>query len=314
MSVWDQRRSVKKDAPQSPRTQSKRPRDSHPTDAPEPAPRKTAPAKPSKPVREPVPDEGTRRELKYYGIAACRALWEQRPHDIIRVYLEEPLIPKFTPLLRWAAAKHKAYHVVAADDLERLTDSIHHQGICILARERSPLEFQDLLGLIREDQGRQLLVYLDGVENPHNLGAIVRSCAHFGVRFILGAEGRLPKLSGAACRVAEGGAEQVAMVLLRHPVRQLQQLQELGFQSVATAGARGSSLYQHGFLPRTLLILGAEGTGISGTIFEQAQRVLRIPGSGAVESLNVSVAFAVCAGEYYRQHLPAQPARQSRKK
>ena len=269
---------------------------------------------PSKPVREPVADDGTRRELKYYGIAACRALWEQRPHDIIRVYLEEPLIPKFTPLLRWAATKRKAYHVVAADDLERLTDSIHHQGICILARERSALEFEDLLGLIREDQGRQLLVYLDGVENPHNLGAIVRSCAHFGVRFILGAEGRLPKLAGAACRVAEGGAEQVATVLLRHPVRQLQQLQELGFQSVATAGGRGSSLYQHDFLSRTLLILGAEGTGISGTIFEQAQRVLRIPGSGAVESLNVSVAFAVCAGEYYRQHLPVQPARQSRKK
>lgn len=323
-SVWDQRRSAPKNlsgsvsgstpknapnsVPQSPQRSPQQSRHQplqRSAAAPsESARRKTAP----KPPRDSAPEDSTRRELKYYGIAACRALWEQRPHDIIRVYLEEPLIPKFTPLLRWAATQRKAYHVVAADDLERLTDSIHHQGICILARERSPLEFTDLLGLIREDQGRQLLVYLDGVENPHNLGAITRSCAHFGVRFILGAEGRLPKLSGAACRVAEGGAEHVALVLLRQPTRQLKQLQELGFQLVATAGGRGSSLYQHQFAPRSLLILGAEGGGVSGTIIEQAQRVLRIPGSGAVESLNVSVAFAVCAGEYFRQQLPPRPA------
>lgn len=244
-----------------------------------------------------------RREIKYYGIAACEALWERRPHDIIRVYLEEALIPKFTPLLRWTATKRKAYHIVGSEDLERLTDTIHHQGICILARERSALEFNDLLGLVREDQGRQLLVYLDGVENPHNLGAIVRTCAHYGVRFILGAENRLPKLSGAACRVAEGGAEHVALVLLRNPARQLEQLQELGFQLLATAGARGGSLYQHSFSPRTLLIMGAEQIGVSSALLERAQRVVRIPGSGTVESLNVSVAFAVCASEYYRQQM-----------
>ncbi len=311
-SVWEQRR---KPAERSAPRPAARPQAEPPAAATKP--RGKPKAAPARAERETAAEDGTRRELKYYGIAACQALWEQRPHDIIRVYLEEPLIPKFTPLLRWAAAKRKAYHIVAADDLERLTDSIHHQGVCILARERTPLEFSDLLGLIREDQGRQLLVYLDGVENPHNLGAIVRSCAHFGVRFILGAEGRLPKLSGAACRVAEGGAEQVGLVLLRQPARQLQQLQELGFQLVATAGGRGGSLYQHSFAPRTLLILGAEGTGISGTIFELAQRALRIPGSGAVESLNVSVAFAVCAGEYYRQQLArsaeAKPP-QSRKK
>lgn len=244
-----------------------------------------------------------RREVKYYGLAACMALWERRPHDIIRVYLEEPLIPKFTDLLRWVAAKRKAYHIVGNEDLERLTESIHHQGVCILARERSALEFNDLLGLLREDQGRQLLVYLDGVENPHNFGAILRTCAHYGVRFILGAEGRLPKLSGAACRVAEGGAEQIGLVQLRQPINQLHQLEKLGFQLLATAGNRGGSLYQHQFAPRTLLAMGAEQQGVSNNLFQLAQQVIKIPGSGHVESLNVSVAFAVCASEYYRQHM-----------
>lgn len=231
------------------------------------------------------------------------ALWERRSHDIIRVYIEEPLIPKFTPLLRWTATKRKAYHIVGNDDLERLTESIHHQGICILARERSPLEFDDLLGLVREDQGRQLMVYLDGVENPYNFGAILRTCAHYGVRFILGADGRLPKLSGAACRVAEGGAEQIGLVQLRHPAKQLHQLQELGFQLLATAGGRGRSLYQHSFAPRTLLVMGAESQGVSSNLLKLVQQVVKIPGSGNVESLNVSVAFAVCVSEYYRQQM-----------
>lgn len=288
-SVWDQRRPAA-----DPVGIKKRP----PSVA---APRQKQPARPA-PQRSPVV-ETARREVKYYGIAACMALWERRPHDIIRVYLEEPLIPKFTELLRWVAAKRKAYHIVGNEDLERLTESIHHQGVCILARERSALEFNDLLGLLREDQGRQLLVYLDGVANPHNFGAILRTCAHYGVRFILGAEGQLPKLSGAACRVAEGGAEQIGLVQLRHTVNQLHQLQELGFQLLATAGSRGGSLYQHHFAPRTLLAMGAEQQGVSNTLFQLAQQVIKIPGSGNVESLNVSVAFAVCASEYYRQQM-----------
>ena len=246
-------------------------------------------------------DDSTRRELKYYGVAACLALWQRRPHDIIRVYLEEALIPQFSEVLRWAAAKRKAYHIVGPDDLERLTESIHHQGVCILARERSMLEYSDLQGLLKEQSGPQLLVYLDGVENPHNLGAIVRSCAHFGVRFILGADGRLPKLSPAACRVAEGGAEQVGLVRLRHPLKQLRDLQQHGYQLVATAGGRGTSLYQHHFAPHSLLVMGAETQGVSSSLFDTATGIIRIPGTGQVESLNVSVAFALCAGEFYRQ-------------
>lgn len=270
------------------------------------APKKTAAPHGTKPGAS-APPEAARRELKYFGVAACLALWRARPHDVIRIYLEESLIPQFAEMLRWAAAKHRAYHIVSAADLERLTESIHHQGVCVLARERSPLEFNDLLGLVKERRGPQLLAYLDGVENPHNLGAIVRSCAHFGVRFILGAEGRLPRLSPSACRVAEGGAEQVGIVRLRQAARQLKQLQELGFQAVATAGGRGTPLYQHTFAPRTILIVGAEQHGVSAPIFELADRTLRIPGTGAVESLNVSVAFAVCAGEYYRQMSAPRP-------
>jgi TrmH RNA methyltransferase len=248
-----------------------------------------------------------RKELKYYGRAACEALFRARPQDIIRVYLEQELIPAYTPLLKWAATERKAYHVVTATDLEKLTESVHHQGIAILARERLPLEFEDLRGRLRAaPAGPQLLAYLDGVENPHNLGAIVRTCAHFGVHYVLGARNRLPRLSPSACRVAEGGAEAVELVMLDQPLADLAQLGRDGFRLIATAVNRGSSLYQFRFPERAVLVLGAEVEGISATVEQAATVTLRIPGTGGVESLNVGVAFGVMAGEFYRQRINDQ--------
>ncbi len=244
---------------------------------------------------------GERKELKFYGSAACLALWRQRPQDVIRIYLEERCIPQFSAMLQWAATKRKAYHVVTAPDIERLTQSIHHQGICLLAKEHITLAFNEWLPRISQESDPQFLVYLDGVENPHNLGAILRTCAHFGIRYVLGMEERLPKISAAACRVAEGGAEDVMLVYLQRPVRQLRQLQDGGFELIATAANKGASLYDHPFRERAILILGHEGEGINPALFQAADKLLRIPGSGRVESLNVSVAFGIIAGEQHRQ-------------
>lgn len=266
------------------------------------------------PTRAPAAS-GARAEIKYHGLAACLALWRHRPDDVIRIYLTEELIPQLSPLLKWAAAQRKAYHIVAADDLERLTESVHHQGVCVLARERPTLGFEDWLPVLQQDRPDQLVVYLDGVENPHNLGAILRSCAHFGVRYLLGAAERLPRLSPSACRVAEGGSELVTLVYLDHPLRQLGVLQDLGFSLLATAVDRGEPLYLHRFNPRSLLILGAEGHGMSAELTRLADKTLHIPGTGQIESLNVSVAFAVIAGEHYRQHFTPDhdgPHRQAR--
>ena len=270
-----------------------------------------------KPQTAKQPPRGERKELKYYGTAACLALWRRRPQDVIRIYLEEGSIPAFSAMLKWAAAKRRAYHVVTAEDLERLTQSIHHQGVCVLAKEHTALSFDEWLPLVRDDATPRLLVYLDGVENPHTLGAILRSCAHFGIRFVLGMENRLPKLSPSACRVAEGGAEEVMLVHLKNPARQLGQLREQGFELLATAANKGISLFDHPFRARALVILGSEGEGIAPALMQSADKLLHIPGSGEVESLNVSVAFGVIAGEYYRRHsqsAPAMPAVARRRK
>ena len=266
-------------------------------------PRRPNPAG-SSPWQKAAPAVSTspRREIKYYGVAACLALWQSRPEDVIRVYVTEPNLKPLASLLKWAAAERKAYHIVEDDDLERLTESIHHQGVCVLAREAPSTSFSQLKSIIEKQRKPLLLVYLDGVENPHNFGAIVRTCAHFGVDFILGEVNRLPKLSPSACRVAEGGAEHVRTIALTERDKNLAELQEMGFVITATA-ARGESLYTQRLPKRLLLVMGAEGTGVSRTLQDLADITLKIPGTGKVESLNVSVAFSLIAGEFTRQHL-----------
>lgn len=263
--------------------------------------------------RPPPPPAEGRKELKYYGLAACLALWQRRPHDVIRIYLEESRLPHLAAMLKWAAAERKAYHLVNASDLERLTESIHHQGVCVLAREQISLNFHEWLPLLREQRDPQLLLYLDGVENPHNLGALIRTAAHFGIRYLLGAADRLPALSPSACRVAEGGAEEVMLVRLSQATRQLRQLQDYGYQLLGTHIHRGKSLYAHQFGARSILVLGGEVAGMTDHLMKGTDEVLTIPGSGRVESLNVSVAFGAIAGEYARQRQQRAPAQPQRK-
>jgi TrmH RNA methyltransferase len=133
------------------------------------------------------------------------------------------------------------------------------------------------------------------------LGAIVRTCAHFGISYILGEARCLPKISPSACRVAEGGAEQVKLVYLANRDQALTELKDMGFALFTTA-ADGQSVYRQNYPKRSLLIMGAEQSGVSKSLRNQASATLQIPGTGHVESLNVSVAFAILAAEFVRQH------------
>jgi TrmH RNA methyltransferase len=139
------------------------------------------------------------------------------------------------------------------------------------------------------------------VGNPHNVGAILRSAAHFGVSAIL-----LPKhsnltLSGAAARVAEGGAEVVPFVRLGREDNSLSQLRGAGFSLVATVVRDGLPLFEAPIPERVVYVLGAEGEGMSSALAGLCDLRVSIPGSGKVESLNVAAATAVLLAEWARR-------------
>jgi TrmH RNA methyltransferase len=236
-------------------------------------------------------------ESKVYGQHACRAVFSRRPEDILRVYLIEELIPSFGELLHACAQRHLPYKVVGPEELEKITESRHHEGLCLVAKARPPVPLLELL----RPPGPGVLLALAEVGNPHNLGAIVRSAAHFGARGVL-VSGTTGATSGSALRTAQGGAEWVEVVTAPDPLRELEVCRRAGFTVGATSSHGGRSLYDQPMPARTVVLLGSEGQGLPPELGRAADVTWKIPGTGQIESLNVAAAAAVLLGEWYRQH------------
>lgn len=241
----------------------------------------------------------TARELRLYGVNACLANFARRPEALRKVYLLESRIPQFKAVLAHCVQNKLGYRVVEEQDLAKLTSSAHHEGICFDVLPAAEENLSDWLQHL--PAGPCVAIWLDGVGNPHNLGAILRSAAHFGVAAVLLPKGDAIGLSGAAARVAEGGAEQVAIVRMGRSENAVAQLKSAGFQLAATLVRGGQSLYKTKMPSRLVLVMGAEQMGVDKELSAVANLLIGIPGTGHVESLNVSAATAVILSEWKRQ-------------
>jgi len=242
--------------------------------------------------------EQRQAEMRLYGLNAVRALFARRPEALRKLYLSQARVPELKPLLQWCVARRVGYRVVEDADLQKLAASSHHEGIVadVLREEPVPLStwLRDL------PAGPQCALWLDGVGNPHNLGAILRSAAHFGVAAVLLPKHATLALSGAAARVAEGGAEAVPFVRLGREDNALAQLRGAGFVLAATVVDGGYDLFATQLPERTVFVLGAEGEGMDRDLAGECDLRVSIPGSGAVESLNVASATAVLLAAWWR--------------
>ena len=237
-------------------------------------------------------------EQRLYGINAVRAAFARRPQALRKLYLAEARIPQLQPLLKWCVANRIGYRVVADEDLRKLAASSHHEGVVADILREEP---QALTTWLRElGDGPQCLLWLDGVGNPHNLGAILRSAAHFGIAAILLPKHSTLALSGAAARVAEGGAEAVPFVRMGRDDNAIAQLHGAGFKLAATVVRGGQDLFATQLPQRLVYVMGAEGEGMNQDLAAACDLRLSIPGTGAVESLNVSAATAVLLAEWCR--------------
>ncbi len=235
-------------------------------------------------------------ELRLYGLNAVNAVFRRRPEAIRKLYLSEARIPALQPLLKWCVAHRVGYRVVDEGDLHKLAASSHHEGVVADVLREEP---QSVSNWLRDlPAGPQCALWLDGVGNPHNLGAILRSAAHFGVSAVLLPKHSTLALSGAAARVAEGGAEAVPMVRLGRSDNAIAQLRSAGFQLAATVVSGGEDLFTAALPQRLVFVMGAEGEGMDRELVAACDTRLSIPGSGAVESLNVAAATAVLLAKW----------------
>ncbi len=189
-------------------------------------------------------------------------------------------------------------------ELERLLPGANHQGIVassVLPASRGETALDDLLtGLDRPP----LLLVLDGVTDPHNLGACLRSADGAGVDAVIAPKDRAAGLTPTACKVACGAAESVPFIQVTNLARTLKHLRDgYGIWTVGTAGEVDTSLYQANLKGPLALVMGAEEKGMRRLTREQCDQLVYLPMAGSVESLNVSVATGVCLYEAVRQRL-----------
>lgn len=260
-------------------------------------PPRATPLPPREGGTPPPPGRGN-DELRLYGWNAVQALFEHRPQALRKLYLTESLIPRMQPVLKWCVANRVGYRVVEEGDLNKLAATTHHEGLVADVLRAPMLELDEWLATLPAD-APVLALWLDGVGNPHNFGAILRSAAHFGVAgLLLPAESTLA-LSGAAARVAEGGAEAVPLVRLPALPEAMAQLRAAGLSLAATLVEGGDDLFASALPSRLVYVMGAEGEGMDRELAQDCDHQVSIPGTGVVESLNVASATAVLLAHWY---------------
>jgi TrmH RNA methyltransferase len=194
-------------------------------------------------------------------------------------------------LLREAARLRIAYREVPEDELGRIAGTLHHEGVCLQVRPRLPVALSELS---RRLAPRGFALALDGVQNPHNVGALLRSAAYFGAAgMLVGQRGEQAGLGAAAVRVAEGGAEYVPVCSVADLAGALDTLQASGIAIVGADAHTGEPLAQAHFPERCLIVLGSERSGLSPAVQKRCSHRVRIQGAGQIESLNVSVAAGI---------------------
>ena len=223
------------------------------------------------------------------GLNAVSATFACRPDAVVRLFYTEAAKMQAGPLCAEMARLHRPYRLLPDDEMERAAGTPHHGGIVAIATER-PLGMMDF---VRPPRYPFLLV-LDGVGNPHNLGAIARSAAFFGVRALLLHDMPLQAMpSDAAYRVAEGGLEHLEVYRTRNLRKALLAL-DPHYRTVA------ATLTDDAVPPTSLprdrpvaLVLGNEERGVGFEALETCRRRVRVPARGPMQSLNVAQSAAV---------------------
>ncbi|EJL91950.1 tRNA/rRNA methyltransferase [Pantoea sp. BIGb0393] len=253
----------------------------------------------NKPVIDPEQIRRQRQEeTRVYGENACQALFLSRPESIVRAWFVQSVTPRFRETLRWLAANRKAYHVVEDAELTKASGTEHHGGVCFIIKKRMGMPVTEWL---TKASTKDCVLALEDVSNPHNLGGIMRSCAHFGVKGLLVNDASLLE-SGAAVRTAEGGAEHVQAISGESFADGLEAFRKAGYTIVTTSSHEGTPLAKAELPAKMVLVLGQESEGLSDSAFQQGDLSLSIGGTGNVESLNVSVATGILLAEWWRQN------------
>jgi 23S rRNA (guanosine2251-2'-O)-methyltransferase len=234
-----------------------------------------------------------------YGFHAVVSRLRQRPDAVHAIYVDAARSDRrMQELIALAAERQVRLAPVDAQRLDGMAPQARHQGVVAEVATAPQQGLDDILDGLTEPA---LLLVLDGVQDPHNLGACLRVADAFGVHAVVAPKDRAAGLNATVAKVASGAAETVPFVSVTNLARTLRDLKERGIWVVGADAVAPAGLYDAAFSGALAWVLGAEGEGMRRLTREACDERVSIPMLGTVQSLNVSVAAGVCLGETLRQ-------------
>lgn len=234
------------------------------------------------------------------GINAVEALIERSPERVLQLWVAGNN-PRVKALVGRAKAAGIPIQNAKSGTLDKQTGGESHQGVVAEFRPVEPMSEAELDALVETRGADLLLLALDQVQDPHNLGACLRSAAAAGVDAVLVPRDRSAPLSPAARRAAAGAAEVVPLVEVANLARALEHLKQAGVWAVGLAGEAGTSIHDIDLRGPRIVVMGSEEKGLRRLTAERCDELAKIPMRGTMESLNVSVATGIALFEAVRQ-------------
>ncbi len=204
-------------------------------------------------------------------------------------------------IIRLAEERGVAVHRRDKGDLTRMCASSHHQGIALEVEPFRYADFDELLTAIGQSGRGGFILVLDAIQDPHNLGALIRSAACAGVDGVIIPKDRACGITAAAEKTSAGAVETVPVAMVTNIVQTLETLKKAGYWVYGLDGAARQSVYGTDFSGNVVLVVGGEGEGIRPLVRKQCDVVMSIPQYGGVSSLNASVAGGIALFEIARK-------------
>ena len=235
-----------------------------------------------------------------YGFHAVNARLWQNPKSITELYIQEGRNDARTrDVLEKAAAENVRVHFADAARLDAISKGARHQGVAgFIDASKNHVHLEDVLENLSEPP---LLLVLDGITDPHNLGACLRVADGAGAHAVIAPKDHAVGINATVAKVASGAAETMPYFMVTNLARTLNELKERNIWIIGTSDDAPQTLYQADLKGPVALVLGAEGDGMRQLTRKTCDSLVSIPMKGAVESLNVSVASGVCLYEARRQ-------------
>ncbi len=245
----------------------------------------------------------TKRTEQIFGLHAVKQMLDTSPDRILNIWIQEAINSESVRSLQEIVNNlGLSVQTVPRSTLSRMTKNQNHQGVIIEvkpAKKKNDNDLDDVLQLNKDNN--PLYLILDSVQDPHNLGACIRTADAAGVAAIIIPKDRSASINETVRKVASGAVENVTVISVVNLVRAIKKIKQAGVWVVGTAGGAEQSIYDLDLKVSTAIIMGGEGKGMRDSIQKECDYVASLPILGQIESLNVSVATGVVLYEVIRQ-------------